>query len=442
MAAKRPGVPLQFPITVEKNGRIGHVSLWKSGVYGTYFRFGGKARRNSFATLEGATAFLESEFTRLDNNQANSTTLHPARHELRVYHELEELLRERSNGATLHDAVDYYLMNHEQNRLKPRSVDECVQKLIEAQEARNLSPGYIETLKKHLRKFRSHFKGDIHRISPEELEKWLATTYPGPKTRKNVRGSLVTLFKYARDTLNAIPPGNTAPEKFKAPVTDKQKEEDVEIYLVEEYQRLLCGAIEHDVLLIPALATGGFGGLRPAEIHGEKARYEPIHWDAFKWNTPTPTPTRKKGFKTQGTLDVKNQKVRNIKTRHLPIYAVLSAWLEPFKCMEGRVWPLGASYNHRLRRLVDKLNKEASDTQRPLKVVADGLRHSYASYRIRHLKNDLNLLAAEMGNSPEEIIGHYKKDVTDQDADRWFSLMPPPDYAEKIAAALKLRLLA
>jgi hypothetical protein len=37
-----------------------------------------------------------------------------------------------------------------------------------------------------------------------------------------------------------------------------------------------------------------------------------------------------------------------------------------------------------------------------------------------------------MGNSPREIINSYKRSVTDADADEWFNIMPPKDYAELI----------
>jgi hypothetical protein len=63
---------------------------------------------------------------------------------------------------------------------------------------------------------------------------------------------------------------------------------------------------------------------------------------------------------------------------------------------------------------------------------SNGFRHSYASYRIRHLKGNLPELAQEMGNSPKEIINSYKRNVTDADADKWFNIMPPKDYAELI----------
>jgi hypothetical protein len=69
--------------------------------------------------------------------------------------------------------------------------------------------------------------------------------------------------------------------------------------------------------------------------------------------------------------------------------------------------------------------------------IYDGFRHSYASYRIRLLKGDLAELASEMGNSPSEIINSYKRNVTDKAANEWFAVMPPANYAKKIAAALK-----
>ena len=71
--------------------------------------------------------------------------------------------------------------------------------------------------------------------------------------------------------------------------------------------------------------------------------------------------------------------------------------------------------------------------------IYDGLRHSYASYRIRQLKGTLTELAQEMGNSPREIIDSYKRNVTDREAEAWFNIMPPEDYPQKIKLALSLR---
>jgi hypothetical protein len=67
-----------------------------------------------------------------------------------------------------------------------------------------------------------------------------------------------------------------------------------------------------------------------------------------------------------------------------------------------------------------------------LRRIANGQRHSYASYRIRQLKGNLDQLAEEMGNSPREIIRSYKRNVTDAEANAWFNLMPPVRYWDAV----------
>ena len=71
-------------------------------------------------------------------------------------------------------------------------------------------------------------------------------------------------------------------------------------------------------------------------------------------------------------------------------------------------------------------------------MIHDGLRHSYASYRCRHLGNNLPLLAEEMGNSPSEILKSYKANVLDVAADQWFSIEPPEGCAQQIRLAKEL----
>src|SRR4028119_2120644 len=82
-----------FPYLFEKNGRTGRIKKWGNGTFGTYFRFAGQARRNSFATFETAYQFLEREFTKLDSDRANTLTLNPLNSDVRNYSELEQLLR-------------------------------------------------------------------------------------------------------------------------------------------------------------------------------------------------------------------------------------------------------------------------------------------------------------------------------------------------------------
>ena len=142
--------------------------------------------------------------------------------------------------------------------------------------------------------------------------------------------------------------------------------------------------------MIPALVIGGFQGLRPAEFHAEGARRPALKWEAFIWN--------------DNILHITGQKVRSKANRDIPLHPVSRAWLEPFKERHGEIW----KYKQANSKKLGALRVNAG-----VKSIYNGFRHSYASYRIRHLKGNLPELAQEMGNSPREIINSYKRNVTD-----------------------------
>jgi integrase len=276
-----------------------------------------------------------------------------------------------------------------------------------------VSPGHAKKTKLRLKNLGEKF-GDrwIHSISAAELEQWLQQ-FPNPKTCNHYRASAVSLFLYAQNVLQAIPEsGKVAPQRIQPANTDKQTK--VEIYTPQEMEAILGACIEHDIMLIPPIVLGCFDGLRPNEVHGEDARYEPLAWGNFGW-------ARKE-------LHITGQKVRGLAVRDLQIPENAFLWLEPFSKLTGPVWPWRSCYNERVKRLVEGKAK--------LRVVYDGFRHSYASYRVRQLGGSLDKLAEEMGNSPREIINSYKRNVRDEDAAAWFTLRPPVGYAELVRAAL------
>jgi len=160
--------------------------------------------------------------------------------------------------------------------------------------------------------------------------------------------------------------------------------------------------------------------LRPDEFHAENAREKdkarkqrrlPLTWECFNWN--------------DNLLHVSGQKVRSKATRDIPLHHVAHHWLFPFIFDKptGEIWKFTSSYSDRMKALREKAKVDS---------LYDGFRHSYASYRIRQLKGDLPQLAAEMGNSPNEIVRSYKRNVTDEQANLWFDVMPPADYDERV----------
>ncbi len=416
------GTGVTFPFVFEKNGRTGRIKKWSDNKFGTYFRFAAKPMRNSFRTFEKAMLYLESEFSKLDTDRANSLSLNPLNSDVRNYSELEQLLREQANGATLREAVTFFLAHQQHKKFEPRNFTECADIFIEHQKSNNISPIQIKTLEKHFRRFKKDFGArQIHQITTLEIADWLNTRkdekagkFWSAKTRTGNLGSLVSLSFFAKDTLRAIPDlGKTEFQKVRRPKKDDRGE--VEIYTPKEIQKLLLAAFDSDLDLIPALVTGAFEGLRPAEFHAEGAKRRPLTWESFIWN--------------DRYLHITGQKVRSKANRDIPLHPVTEAWLKPFCGLIGPIWKHKQAYIDKMMNL----RKRAE-----VKGIYDGLRHSYASYRIRHLKGNLPELAQEMGNSPKEIIDSYKRNVTDAQADEWFGIMPPSGYAEKIKAFLAL----
>jgi len=415
---------IKFPYRFEKNGRTGRIKFWPaSGIYATHFTYASKACRNTFKTFEAAWSYLDNEFSKLDDDKANALSLHPLAGDVKNYHELECLLREKGGGATLRDAVTFFLANHKRTKLEPKTFVECEAVFLKHQKNNNISSIQLRTLEKHYRRFKKDFgTRKIDEITTLEITDWLATRTDeksgrpwSAKTKASVLGSLVSLSLFAQEILKAIPDtGKTEFQKVRRPKKDAK--EKVEIYTAAAIETLLLTAIEHDIDLIPAIVVGCFEGLRPFEFHAEGADRPPLTWEEINW--------------TDQFLHVTGQKVRSKATRDIPLHDVTVAWLKPFAKLKGPMWTYKQAYTKKMNALREKAEVQS---------IYDGFRHSYASYRVRQLKGNLSQLAEEMGNSPAEIVDSYKRNVSDEEADAWFSRMPPAGYGEKITAILASR---
>lgn len=413
-----------FPFAFEKNGRKGRIYKLGNGTYKTHFLFAGEPKQNTFKKFETAYAYLEGEFSSLDHRRSDALSLNPLNSDVRTYSELEQLLRAEGNGATLREAVTFFLAHQHNRQFKPITFVESAEAFIDSQRANNISNIQIKTLQKHFRSFGENFGSrKIHEITALEVNKWLATrkskkthTAWSPKTRRSVRGSLVSLSLFAQNILRAIPDqGKTEFQKVGNPKPDNRPA--VEIYTPNEFRSLLVAAIEYSIDLIPGLVLGGFEGLRPYEFHGEGLKRGCLGWDALNWN--------------DSLVHVVGQKIRSKATRDIPFHNAAKKWLQPFRHLTGPMWLYKKAYEDKM----NSLRKRAG-----VQSIHDGYRHSYASYRIRKLGQDLPQLAAEMGNSPTEILNSYKRNVTDVLANTWFSeIEPPSNYDVRIEAALALR---
>ena len=67
-----------------------------------------------------------------------------------------------------------------------------------------------------------------------------------------------------------------------------------------------------------------------------------------------------------------------------------------------------------------------------LKWKNDGLRHSFASYRLA-LTKDMAALCLEMGNSPSIVFKHYLDLRHEDEAERWFGVLPSSKSSKILA---------
>ena len=328
-----------------------------------------------------------------------------------------------SETASLWQAVDFFIAHHKKRKFVPHTVKECMNKFIASRLANGASTAQIKNLKKHCGRFAKSFGSrKIHDIESEEIEKWLLGQKDertkiawGPKNRKNYRGSIVNMANYARRTLKAIPDNGSHTEFQSVPTPKVPPKREVEIYYPQDLAQLLGTAIEADVDLIPMIVLGGLFGLRPNECHGEETDRMRIKWEDFHWQ--------------DNFLAVWGQKINSAPTRHVPIAKNAALWLAPFKNMKGVLWTAKSSYDTRFKKL--RQSAEVKD-------VYNGLRHSYASFRYRILKDPVKVVA-EMGNSREEFYRSYRRNVTDAQAQEWFAVIPPKGYNQKIARLLRSR---
>lgn len=254
------------------------------------------------------------------------------------------------------------------------TVPELADEVVEAKRRDGRSEVYLRDLRYRLNKFVQDFgPRPIAGITVDELDTWLRALPYSPQSRTNYRTIIGLLFSYAerRGIIERNPILRTAKPKL----VDRPPE----VFAVDELRPLLESArrIAPDVL--PMLAIGAFAGLREAEI-------QRLDWSEVDL--------------VRGHIEVKAAKAKSARRRIVPIQLNLTAWLQPYaRETKGRVVPEGA------RRKLDRVRKAAALGGWP----NNGLRHSFASYRLAAC-HDAPRVAAERGHtSPQMLYTTYRE---------------------------------
>jgi integrase len=306
------------------------------------------------------------------------------------------------HGKTIEEAATYYLDYLERIRRCNVTVAELAKEVLEAKRKDGHSPIYIADLKKRLARFSADFGlRPIAAITIEELDNWLRNLDCGPKSRANFRANVGVMFSYAerRRVIDNNPVLRTAQPKL----VDKPPE----IFSVDELAALLNAAATRALEVVPMLAIGAFAGVREAEI-------KRLNWSEVD--------------QRRGHIEIKSSKAKSVRRRIVEMQPNLRDWLRPYAGMTGAVVPVNA------RKKLDAIRKDAGLARWP----KNGLRHSFASYRLA-ATHDAPRVASELGHtSPQMLYSAYREPVLPEEAGRYWKI-PPANADEKTLAFASLR---
>jgi integrase len=380
----------------------------------------GRRQRKGFASEQDARDAAKTIADQLASGTGHAGAYTPS--ELADLRAAERILRQHPRQVSLAAAVDSFVRAAEalgdddivaacrahkeylakQNTLKRGKAPDVVAAFLASMEADGASPRYLQDLKHRLERFKKRFHGYLDTITSDELKEWLDGLGVKRRTRANFRGALVSLFSYAKQ--NKYLPSERQTEaqllasgkRFKS----AKAKEPIGIYSPAEMAKILNAAPEH---LRPIFALGAFAGLRSSEIFG------------LKWGDIN---------KKQVVVEAGNSKTAS--RRLVPVQPALSAWLATYergKADEGLCsrWSHESTFTATMSEAVRRAGVEP---------VANGLRHSFISYRVAKVKR-VDSVALEAGNSPTMIFRHYRevktregKLVTPALAAAWFKILP------------------
>ncbi len=289
-------------------------------------------------------------------------------------------------GVALLAAVEFYNSRHA-SLIGRKNVADVVAEFIEAKEQDGRSDRYLRVVQNELKRFSTTFGMPITEVTAPKIEHWLRSLGVAPRSRKNLRGIIVTLFNFAR-ARGYLPREQQTEANYVARISAKAG--DVGVFTPVEVRSLLENASDE---VLPFIAIGAFAGVRTAEIL--RLEWEDIRWD-------------------QNFIILNRNKTKTATRRIVPLLPNLAAWLAPYRGRTGKV-----CIYVRTQRCAKRLG-----AQLKIKWRKNVLRHSFISYRVAACQN-VHQVALECGNSPRVIDSNYRELVPPKQAEEYFAIMPP-----------------
>ena len=358
----------------------------------------GKRKRLFFSKKTEATLECEKLKTRRDNFGVSLNTMSPAR--IAIAAEAFNLLDPQ--GIDLLEAVRAYL---EDLRHKTASVTFGTAFDRFAELKREKSENYRQEIRHAKAKFEPLLEVPICDIKAQDLEPILDSL---PDSSRNAK------MRRLRSVFNlAIKRGWMKPGTSPIARLDfaEPSVKEVQIYSMDEVERILLHSLNNDLDLLPFLVLGLFCGIRP---DGELQKLE---WSAVRFD----------GDKPQVVIPPEVSKMKRRRFVDLSPNAV--TWLEAYRrdggSMEGKIVPFGFNV----------LRKKRRKNQAEAKIgrwIQQGMRHSFCTYWLAQHK-DVNQLVLQSGHTDADTMWrHYHRGVTEAEARKFWSIVPPKTDAKVI----------
>lgn len=288
------------------------------------------------------------------------------------------------------DLVEYVRRHvQRESRLEPWTVPQAVEKLIEEKAKLNRPPDYLAEIRKMLKPFAEYFPGLVADLTRSHVEEYVGIN--GNRNGKLEKIRLLLNFCRGR----AIPK-HDATAADDVPFESVANMREVQIFTVSECKQILKAARPDEIL---PLAICMFAGVRTEEV----ARMD--------WAQVRLCKSAEDSIIEITRATAKKRERR----RFVPILPPLAAYLKKYPHPKvGKVV--------KIKVLSDRWEYLAKRIELPWK--HNGLRHSFASYRLAHTQ-DVAQLREEMGHTSEQMArDHYVKAVTKAEAARFWAIRP------------------
>lgn len=346
------------------------------------------------AALVDAKNFGDEKATELANGETWR-----AQFGLMDYARFQRLLQiEREAGVSLEDlAAEGQASIAARSRAKfvTKTCPQIFVELLASKRAEKAGKRWIQDLDSRLGRFVKDFTGPMHLISTDDFRTWLARLNLSPRSYNNYRAAILAMVTFAKDQDRKYLPKDWCElEAIKPKKITKGVEE---LYTPEEMRSMLFTAEKHYPQHLPVLAIMGFAGCRHSELRDDDAW---LDWADVHLKT--------------SKIHIREHVAKsNTGRRYVPMPANLVAWLEPYAKLRGPVSP--AKY---LGNALVKIAAKAG-----IEWKRNALRNSFISYRCAITKN-VAQVASEAGNSPGEIHKSYRQEIPEEEAQRWFEIVP------------------